>query len=325
MLSLRNYIKPWRMAFGALWEKLAPTCGYAGCVHAGSGWRRARRRKRGIHLQGVWYCRPECLEPVVGEFLRRARVVPRHAASPSHRVPLGLLLLSRQQLTAVQLKTALAVQRADGQGKIGEWLQELGFATEQQVTAALARQWSCPVLRISAEALGAGRFPTIPLLLLQSFQMIPVEFVEATATLLVAFSDGIDYTVLYAIEQMLGCHTEPCLVCPGALRMGLQLLAQRCRACDVVFDRLEDSRECARIISNYTAKVRAQQVRLARCGDYLWIRLERRRQDAVNLMLRARVHNLHTPPLHPSRHLLYDLKAGLSVPINAKDALPGKS
>jgi hypothetical protein len=238
-------------------------------------------------MQGNWYCRSECLERVLVESLRRARPLPRLEPVPSHRVPLGLLLLSRQQLTAPQLKTTLEAQRTAGHGKIGEWLQQLGFVTEPQVTAALARQWSCPVLRTGLDVLDAGRFTEIPLLLLEAFQMIPVEFVKSTSTLLVAFSDGIDYTMLYAIEQMLGCHTQPCLVSPGALRMGLQTLAQRRIASDVVFDLAQRGAECARIIGNYTAKVRAQEVRLAQCGDYLWVRLERAREDAVNLILRA--------------------------------------
>jgi len=242
-------------------------------------------------MQGSWYCRSECLEHILVEILRREHSVPRLELVQSHRVPLGLLLLSRQQVTAGQLKTTLEAQRAAGRGKTGEWLQQLGFVTEPQVTAALARQWSCPVLRTGVETLGAARFTGIPTLLLESFQMIPVEFVKSTSTLLVAFSDGIDYTMLYAVEQMLGCHTQPCVVSPAALQKGLQALAQRHTASDVVFDGVQkNGAECARIIGNYTANVRAHEVRLARCGDHLWVRLERFRQDAVNLILRAPAH-----------------------------------
>jgi hypothetical protein len=245
-------------------------------------------------MQGARYCRTECLELALLEVLTRARPAPHNATIAPHRIPLGLLLLSRQQLTAAQLRTALDAQRA-GRGpshskmKIGAWLQELGFATEQQVTAALARQWSCPVLRTGPAAIGAGRLPhffrRIPLPLLEFFQMMPVELVEATGTLLVAFSEGIDYTALYAVEQMLGYHTEACLVCPSTLQEGLQALARQRGASDVVFERMQDAGECAHIISNYSAKVKANEVRLARCGDHLWIRLERLRQEPVTLVL----------------------------------------
>jgi hypothetical protein len=166
-------------------------------------------------------------------------------------------------------------------------LQELGFASEQQVTAALARQWSCPVLRTGVEQIGSGRVPAIPLLLLESFQMIPVELVEATGTLLMAFSEGIDYTMLYSLERMLGCRTDACLVCPSTLQQSLQTLARRRGTSDIVFDRVQNAGECIRIIGNYSANVRAQEVRLARCGAHLWVRLERLRQETVNLVLRV--------------------------------------
>jgi hypothetical protein len=294
---VRVRLQCWCAAWHDFCKNVAPKCRFCDSVHARSKWRRMRRRSRGVHMQGARYCRIECLEQALLEVLTRARPAPHSAAIAPHRIPLGLLLLSRQQLTAAQLRTALDAQRAADRGpsnskikmKIGAWLQELGFATEQQVTAALARQWSCPVLRTGSVAIGASRLPhffrRIPLPLLEFFQMMPVELVEATGTLLIAFSEGIDYTALYAVEQMLGYHTEACLVCPSTLQKGLQALARQRGASDVVFERMQDAGECAYIISNYSAKVKANEVRLARCGDHLWIRLERLRQEAVTLVL----------------------------------------
>jgi len=280
---------PWN--WSAVWsdmrESRALKCGYCGRTRSLNVWLRLRRRSPGVRMQGAWYCRAECLERAVAEFLARLRPAFRHNPTASHRVPLGLLLLSRQQLTAEQLRTALQAQRAAGRGKMGEWLQQLGFVTQPQVTAALARQWSCPVLIAGPGELGASRLPPIPALLLESFQMIPVELVEATGTLLMAFSEGIDYTVLYAVEQMLGCHTEACLVFPSILQQGLRALAQRRGPGDVVFDRMEGAGECAHIIANYTTKVGAEEVRLARCGEHIWVRLQGLRCETVDLVLRT--------------------------------------
>jgi hypothetical protein len=290
MIPASTALRSWRSAWRNLWH-LAPGCGYGGCVQASqSQW---RGQSRGVRMQGARYCRTECLELALLEIFGRAHAIPRLAPRASHRIPLGLVLLSRQQLTALQLRAALEAQRetsggtSQGRKKIGAWLQDLGFVTEQQVTAALARQWSCPVLRGLPIEIAASRFPSIPTLLLESFQMMPVELVEATGTLLMAFSEGIDYTILYAIEQMLGYHTEPCLVCPSTLQKSLQDLARRRGQSDVVFDRMDDAGECAHIIGNYSAKVRAEEVRVARCGEHLWVRLERVRQEAVTLVLRA--------------------------------------
>jgi hypothetical protein len=249
-------------------------------------------RPPSVRMQGVEYCRTECLEPALIEILGQGQFGPRRAAQLSHRIPLGLLLLSRQQLTVEQLRAALDAQKNaaysgnEDKKKIGVWLQELGFTSELQITAALARQWACPVLRAAPMNVAARRFPSIPTLLLESYQMVPVELVAATRTLLMAFSERIDYTVLYAIEQMLRYRTEACVLPPSEMRKSLQAVAQRAGADDVVFERVEGPEECARIIGNYTTKVKAEEVRMAQCGEHLWIRLERSRQATVTLLLR---------------------------------------
>ena len=290
---MSHSVRFWSAAWHDLLRKIAPPCGYCDCLFAGSMWRRMRRRSRGVRMQGETYCRIECLELALTEILTRARDVSRHAAIAAHRVPLGLLLLSRQQLTVTQLRTALQAQSTGGQGqgrtqkKIGAWLQELGFATEEQVTAALARQWSCPVLRTGALAIGRSRLPAIPGLLLQALQMMPVELVEATQTLLIAFSERIDHTALYAIERMLGFRTEACLISPSTMHKSLRALAQQRGSTDVVFEHVEDLSECVHIIGNYSAKVDAREIRFAQCGEHLWLRLEGVRKEPVNLVLRV--------------------------------------
>jgi Type II secretion system (T2SS), protein E, N-terminal domain len=303
MRALNRRLLSWTAAWRNHCAGLAPRCGCLECIHAGSLWHRMRRRSRGVRLQGARYCGTECLEWALAEVFAQTQPAPRHGVGgAAHRIPLGLHLLSRHQLTAAQLRVALEAQRVgesedegeaknksknNNKKKIGAWLQELGFASEHQITAALARQWSCPVLRTGLEQLGTGRAPAIPVLLLESFQMIPVELAESTGTLLMAFSEGIDYTVLYSIERMLGCRTEACLVCPSTLQKSLQELARRGGSDDIVFDRAQNAAECIRIIGNYSANVRAQEIRLARCGEHFWVRLERLRQKTLNLVLRV--------------------------------------
>src|SRR5579872_3725147 len=159
--------KSWAKFWQEFWQTLAPRCGHPSCNL--SAWRRIRSRSGGVMIRGLRYCREECIERALLETLRRFRFVAQPTVA-SHRVPLGLLLLSRQQLTVEQLRAALAAQSHAGRGRIGEWLQALGFASEQQVTAALARQWSCPVLRADALSPSVRRAPQIPRTLLESFR-----------------------------------------------------------------------------------------------------------------------------------------------------------
>ena len=236
-------------------------------------------------MGGSWYCLEGCLERALGDAIRRPPSGFKRTGGP-HRIPLGLQLLSRDQLTAEQLRAALAAQRAAGRGRIGEWLQALGFVTERQVTAALARQWSCPVLRTDGLAADAGCTFEIPVALLEAFVMVPVNFAAATRTLVIAFCESIDYSVLYAIEQMLGCHTEPCLVVSSWLRQNLQALAAQRAESDLVFDRIADMAEMARIVRSYCLRVSASEIRVAACGAQIWVRLLRPGRPPLDLLLR---------------------------------------
>ena len=265
---------------------MAPPCGHSDCLHTQSIWGRLRGKPSGVVIHGVRYCRDECLERALNHAVRRLRQVSPRASAP-HRVPLGLLLLSRQQLTVEQLRSALAAQRAAGRGRIGEWLVNLGFASEQQVTAALARQWSCPVLRSHSWNPDTRRVPQIPVSLLESYVMIPVDYVETTATLHIAFGEGIDYSVLYAIEQMVGCHTESCLAVPSFVRKNLRELSGHRGESEVVFDRVADAAELSRIISSYCIRLAASEIRLAACGPFLWVRLLRPSRHPLDLLLRS--------------------------------------
>ncbi len=238
-------------------------------------------------MQGSWYCGVECLKPALAAILERQRSASS-GRLPVHRIPLGLLLLSRQQLTPEQLRLGLAEQRSSGAGKIGEWLQRLGFVTELQVTGALARQWSCPVLRMGSVDFAFDRANTlaaIPHRLLEESQMIPADFSEVAGVLLVAFCEAVNHSALYAIERMLGYRTEACFVCPSVLRQALLSSKQIRRPDDVIFDRMEDFGEGARIVASYCAKLGTEQIRLARCGKHVWVRLQRGIGETVNLLL----------------------------------------
>ena len=62
----------------------------------------------------------------------------------------------------------------------------------------------------------------IPSTLIQIYSMIPVHYVAATNLLLVGFVHGIEYGLLYAIEQITGCKTKPCFVTPSDFQIQMQ-------------------------------------------------------------------------------------------------------
>jgi len=272
------------LAWRGLWRRFAAHREPQACIHFQQAWHRFRSRPRVVLLDGSRYCMDRCLEQALGEALRRVRSLSRRKDS-AHRIPLGLLLLSRQQLTAEQLRIALEAQRAAGHGRIGDWVQSLGFASELQVTAAIARQWSCPVLRPNSSLTLTPAAPPVPIALLEAFCMIPVNYVEATSSLHIAFAEGIDYTTLYAIEQMTGCHTEPCMAAPSFVHARLEALPSRPEH-EFVFECVADTAEFSRIVRSYAARLSVSEIRLAACGSYIWVRLIRRTRTPHDLLLR---------------------------------------
>jgi hypothetical protein len=261
------------------------SCAAPSCYRTRQLWRRICWRQSGVHLQESWYCSPQCLEVALAENITRAALPSTPRQPVRHRIPLGLLLLSRGQINNRQLRQALEKQGGGG-GRIGQWLETLGFVTEHQVTAALGMQWSCPVLPAYAARVcsSAG---VVPFRLLQKFRMLPVRFLPASRVLYIAFSEGVDYSALYAIEQMLLCRTEACLVEQTAMDLALEQMAHERRDGDLLFESWRDAREIARVACGYVLKFGARQVRVASCGDYLWTRLESGPDFANLLFLRS--------------------------------------
>jgi len=239
--------------------------------------------RKGILLGGVRYCIEECLEGALVDAVTRA--APAVEARSWHRVPLGLSMLSRGEISREQLRSALDAQREHGEGRIGEWLQRLGLASELQVTAALARQWSCPVSKINSVVQRSAAGPQVPFTLLAEFAMIPLEYVPSTRTLFVAFAEGIEYHVLYSIERMLDCRTEACMALPSVVEISLNQLGPQRGRSEMVFESVVSIPEICRIVRSYCVRISAEELRLARCGRYVWIRLLRGTRSPLDLLL----------------------------------------
>ncbi|MBI1749415.1 MAG: hypothetical protein HY234_08105 [Acidobacteria bacterium] len=248
-------------------------CENPSCSSHGKLFRGWLDRREGIRLQGRWYCSPQCLEQAIADLWPRVQPAAREKKPRTHRIPLGLVLLSRGLIDNDALRAALEAQRKSGEGRLGHWLRDIGAATEQQITAALAIQWSCPVFPMDS-----GRHiecaDLVPLPVLEAARMVPVHYLPGTRHLYLAFSDGVDYTSLYAVERMLDCRTEPCMADESALHRAMEEVRHEHTAPEVVFDRIADIAQVAATTRSYAAKLDAQDIRIVACGEYLWVKLQ---------------------------------------------------
>jgi Type II secretion system (T2SS), protein E, N-terminal domain len=301
---MRYLFKPflWPSRWGKRWEDTRSGCGLTSCPGPKSLWQRMWRRPNGTILQGTFYCQPECLETALAGQLRRLET-NAPAAPPPNRIPLGLLMMARGRLTYREVEAALEAQRRGGYGKIGEWFEKLGFASEQEVTAALGLQWGCPVAS-SLEVVPIEPTGRIPLAILEAFYMLPLHYTPATKTLYLAFGERVDHAALYAIEKILDCRTQPCVAARKGVARQLENLRQQPRPGEVEFGPMHDLAEMGRVSSSYIAKLGAEDVRLVRLGRFIWLRLTAR-SASMNLLFRlpnepARVRTLGRPSLIPS-------------------------
>jgi len=257
-------------------EKAFRSCENHACKQPRDFWNTWLRNGSGVRLQGHWYCSPDCFQHAALSAFSQLLPGPEAAPKRRHRIPIGLLLLSRGTINDAQLKQALLLQRTMGSGKIGKILQDIRAASEQDVTEGLAAQWGCPTYPLGKAREYMQCASLLPLTLLEAGRMLPVHYLRAQETLFMAFVDGVDRTVLYAVEQMLRVRTVPCIVSETDLSFALEALRPLASAPTAVFESPSEPLEMARTTRSYAWQLGAEEVWLVRSGQFIWIRMNTR-------------------------------------------------
>lgn len=246
---------------------LLPTCASPECQGRRPLWG-FWRRHQGIRAQGQWYCSAECFRKAVATSVATlsARRRPRHE-TPASRMPLGLLLISQGRLCDEQVHEALDAQRRTG-GKIGSYLRQSGAITDEDLTRALGQQSGCPVLSLDRVVPLADK---VPFWLRRRNRILPVYWSQARDTLWLAFADPVRYAVLTAIEQMLECRCDPCMVNEESLSRALEGIDRQSLRHEAFFRTVVPA-EIASIAVSYALQLQADQVRWVECAGDFWMR-----------------------------------------------------
>ena len=244
-----------------------PPCANEDCT-AGR-WQLWLRRDTGIRLNDRWYCSADCLQYAVALVVAASQRTPSESRPSAHRLPLGLLMLSRGIIDETQLRAALAVQGERPAMKIGQCLETLGAVTGQEVTRALGAQHCLPVLVAFQPELDGG----IPLALLESSRCAAFCGAYHPGLLYVGFDGAIDRPLLAAAELVLGRQCEPCIVDTRVIEEHLELRRQSRSPNEIVFGTKSSNGDIVRSIQSYVQQVRAGRVRLAATRQHLWVNL----------------------------------------------------
>lgn len=264
-LESRTTLKP----FYDMVQRSGVACSSNGCKHRLAAWAGFWGSNRGCFANSDWFCSMECLERGLIRAVESSRALTHSRPAVVNRMPLGLILMARGIITHEQLKQALS-SRDDHSGRIGQILMKRFGVPEEAVTQAIAAQGSCAVFR--AASVHESLLDSVPLDLVERLRMVPVHFSKGRKNLYVGFNGQVDRGILYALEHMLECHTEPCIVADSTFYSLLEKVRQRSEN-QVVIKSFCSSSEIAEMVCNYAAKIRNASVRHTTCGDDVWVRI----------------------------------------------------
>jgi len=118
---------------------------------------------------------------------------------------------------------------------------------------------------------------------MKQYKMLPVHFVKQTNKLHLAFAQVVDRTILYAIQQMLGVTTEPCIADESALMRVIDCASHEDRPAEYVLNSMSDT-ELVSMIAGYALRLRAEKISAANCNDQIWVRAVSKNAEATHFL-----------------------------------------
>ncbi len=127
--------------------------------------------------------------------------------SIGERIRLGDVLLEQGVISSEQLQDALQRQKAPGNKKLlGEILVTLGFCNEDEIIAALARNYGVPYAKINPKLVDASVIDALPREFLDKHKVLPLFKVRQTLT--VAMAEPSNMFLVDEMSQISGCEIQ---------------------------------------------------------------------------------------------------------------------
>jgi hypothetical protein len=235
-------------------------------------------RRRPPRYEGNTFCSDGCLriyfQNLLSEKWRRLQM-ERNRRIP--RPKLGTILMQTAFVTREQLNEAVQYQARAQEGRIGEWLQRLGFVEEHQITAALARQYGLPLINLNIADANAGVVRLIPGKVARCSGLVPVGFDDGQKSLRVAVAAPVNFDSQEAIRRMVGMGL---ILYVGDQSLILRLLEklygpEELDLSDLpTYSSLDDLIEAGDGIIATAISQKAQDIRAELVQDFLWVRLD---------------------------------------------------
>jgi hypothetical protein len=235
-------------------------------------------RRRPPHYEGNVFCSDSCLqmhfESALTEKWRRLQM------EKDRKIPrpkLGTILMQTAFITRDQLDEAIRLQTQAHEGRIGEWLQRLGFVEEHQITAALARQYGLPMINLNIADANADAVRMIPGKVARCSGLVPVGFDDDQMSLRVAVTAPVNFNSQEAIRRMVGKGIVPYVGDQSVIQSLLERLygPEELDLSDLpTFSSLEDLIEVGNELVATAINHRAHDIRAELVQDFFWVRMD---------------------------------------------------
>jgi hypothetical protein len=232
-------------------------------------WQRWAGRAAGTWLNGEWFCRAECFELGLARLLRSSVPGPAQSSPSVHRLPLGLWMLSRGLIDEGQLRAALALQGQGSHLKIGSCLVNLGAIRDHDLTRALGAQNGLPVLKTHPAIVDGA----LPLALMRQSECVALRPPGRFGPLYLGFDGVVDRALLTAVELIVECACEPCVVSSEVVAEQIELCSRKKDPDEIVFESHCSTEEVIRTVRSYGERITGNRVRVAMTRKSLWVRL----------------------------------------------------
>ncbi len=244
-------------------------CAAAGCTN---GWMKPWKSHRRPIFEDAWGCSGTCLQKIIGTSVRREMGSGDFAAEQTHqhRIPLGLVLLAQGWITHPQLQHALAAQRAKGQGRIGDLLQEHCGLPEERIARGLGVQWNCPVLSLESFSPRAMAL-MMPKRFVAEFGMVPLR-IAGSSVLYAAFQQKMNASAAFGLEQISGLRVE-CGLLPSTQYESAMARILAAESVPAEHHTIADADAVTAFIARVLEQTQPVASRLVRVHEYFWLRM----------------------------------------------------
>jgi hypothetical protein len=204
------------------------------------------------------------------------------------RVSIASVMLSKDYLTEDELRSAQAHSRVSGED-LEAVLVRMGLVDEWHLASARAIQWGYPVL--GRDRISQSVDADLPLTLMRGFSAVPLHYSSSAKRLVMGFVYRVDHSLLDSLEQVTGCRAEPCFITPTELHYQMERLEAARENREIILEDSMTAGEMANVVGGLALEIRARDVSLSRCRDYVWMRLSGKRR-MIDVLFRRRRPNV---------------------------------